>query len=102
MTDTDGPAEGLTPERRSATVTIKDKPNSKATGNRIISGDAIVGQTLTADTGAITDGDGLTNARFTYQWSKGPWDQKDLLEKTGDKVQRGLLALPAKMGERVQ
>ena len=59
MTDADGPAEGLIPERRSATVTIKDKPNSKATGNRIISGDA------------ITDGDGLTNARFTYQWSKG-------------------------------
>ena len=61
----------LVPERRSATVTIKDKPNSKATGDHIIAGDAIVGEALTVDTSAISDSDGLINARFTYEWSKG-------------------------------
>ena len=57
-------------ERRSATVIIKDKPNNKATGNRIIAGDPMVGQTLTLDTSAISEPDGLTNARFTYRWYK--------------------------------
>ena len=61
----------LVPERRSATVTIKDKPNSKATGDHIVTGDAIVGEALTVDTSAISDSDGLINARFTYEWSKG-------------------------------
>ena len=57
-------------ERRSATVIIKDKPNNKATGNRIIAGDPMVGQTLTFDISAISEPDGLTNARFTYRWYK--------------------------------
>ena len=57
-------------ERRSATVIIKDKPNNKATGNRIIAGDPMVGQTLTLDISAISEPDGLTNARFTYRWYK--------------------------------
>ena len=57
-------------ERRSATVIIKDKPNNKATGNRIIAGDPMVGQTLTLDPNAISEPDGLTNARFTYRWYK--------------------------------
>ena len=57
-------------ERRSATVIIKDKPNNKATGNRIIAGAPMVGQTLTLDTSAISEPDGLTNARFTYRWYK--------------------------------
>ena len=57
-------------ERRSATVIVKDKPNNKATGNRIIAGDPMVGQTLTLDISAISEPDGLTNARFTYRWYK--------------------------------
>ena len=57
-------------ERRSATVIIKDKPNNKATGNRIIAGDPMVGQTLTLDISAISEPDGLTNPRFTYRWYK--------------------------------
>ncbi len=57
-------------ERRSATVIIKDKPNNKATGNRIIAGDPMVGQTLTLDISAISEPDGLANARFTYRWYK--------------------------------
>ena len=71
LRSSEGPAEQLVPERMSATVTIKDKPNSKATGDDIIAGDAIVGEALTLDTSAISDSDGLTNARFTYEWSKG-------------------------------
>ena len=64
LRSSEGPAEQLIPERRSATVTIKDKPNSKATGDHIITGDAIVGEALTVDTSAISDSDGLINARF--------------------------------------
>ena len=65
-------------ERRSATVIIKDKPNNKATGNRIIAGDPMVGQTLTLDTSAISEPDGLTNARFTYRWYKTDLEDTDL------------------------
>ena len=65
-----GVASRLIPERRSATVIIKDKPNNKATGNGIIAGDPMVGQTLTLDISAISEPDGLTNARFTYRWYK--------------------------------
>ena len=42
--------------------------NSPATGLPTISGTARVGDTLTADTSAITDADGLNNATFTYEW----------------------------------
>ena len=42
--------------------------NSPATGAPSITGTARVGETLTADTSAISDADGLTNASFSYQW----------------------------------
>ncbi len=42
--------------------------NSPATGLPKISGTPRVGQTLTAETGAIADTNGLANATFTYQW----------------------------------
>ena len=42
--------------------------NSRATGLPLISGRALVGQTLTADTSLIFDADGLENSVFTYQW----------------------------------
>ena len=45
-------------------------PNSAATGAPTISGTAQLGETLTADTSAIADEDGLTNATFIYQWSR--------------------------------
>ena len=48
--------------------------NSPATGQPVISGTAQVGETLTADTSAITDADGLTNATFSYQWAAGGVD----------------------------
>ena len=43
-------------------------PNTRATGAPTISGTARVGETLTADTTGISDGDGLDNATFAYQW----------------------------------
>ena len=48
-----------------ATVSITD---DNATGAPTISGDARVGETLTASTSGIADSDGLTNPGFTYRW----------------------------------
>ena len=42
--------------------------NTPATGAPTITGTAQVGQTLTADTTAIVDADGLTSVSYTYQW----------------------------------
>ena len=42
--------------------------NTPATGQPLISGKARVGEVLEVDTSGISDGDGLTNAAFTYQW----------------------------------
>ena len=42
--------------------------NSRATGLPLISGRALVGQTLTADTSLIFDADGLGNSVFSYLW----------------------------------
>ena len=42
--------------------------NSQATGVPTISGEAQVGQTLTASTSGISDTDGLTNVTYSYQW----------------------------------
>ena len=42
--------------------------NSPATGALAISGATQVGQTLTASTSGIVDGDGLSNASFSFQW----------------------------------
>ena len=42
--------------------------NSPATGTPMITGTAQAGQTLTVDTGAIRDADGLVNASYEYQW----------------------------------
>ena len=51
-----------------ATAAIAAKPNSPATGTPTISGTARVGKTLTANTSAIADDDGLTNVSYSYQW----------------------------------
>ena len=42
--------------------------NNPATGAPTITGTAQVGKTLTADTSAITDANGLTNVSYAYQW----------------------------------
>ena len=65
FTDDGGNEETLTSE---ATAAVAARPNSPATGLPAISGTAQVGETLTADTSGVADGDGLDNAAFTYQW----------------------------------
>ena len=45
-----------------------EQPNRPASGKLRISGEARVGQTLTADTSGIQDQDGLEDATFSYQW----------------------------------
>ena len=51
-----------------ARVILGPPPNIPATGAPSISGTALVGQTLTADTSGIADEDGLDNVTFSYQW----------------------------------
>ena len=51
-----------------ATAAVDAAPNSPAAGAPAITGAAQVGETLTADTSAIADADGLDTATFTYQW----------------------------------
>ena len=68
--DRGGYAESLT---SAATETVsfavqEQVANSPATGAPTITGTAQVGQTLTADTSAIADADGLTNVSYSYQW----------------------------------
>ena len=43
-------------------------PDGRATGAPTISGTALVGETLTANTSGIADPDGLAGASFAYQW----------------------------------
>ena len=65
-TDDRGHTESLISE---ATETvIAAEPNSEPTGLPTIDGTPQVGETLTADTSAIDDGDGLTNVSYRYQW----------------------------------
>ena len=65
FTDDAGNEETLTSV---ATDTVEARPNSPATGAPTIAGTAQVGETLTADTSGIADGDGLTNVAYSYQW----------------------------------
>ena len=51
-----------------AMAAVEPKPNSPATGQPTIEGTAQVGETLTVDTSAIDDDDGLDNVSYRYQW----------------------------------
>ena len=66
FTDRGGYAESLTGGETAAVAAVHNTP---ATGAPTISGTAQVGETLTADTSAIADADGLTNASYSYQWA---------------------------------
>ena len=48
--------------------------NTEATGAPTISGTPQVGETLTANTSAIDDADGLSNVSYEYQWIAGESD----------------------------
>ena len=65
FTDDRGYSESLTSR---STVIVAARPNSEPTGLPAITGTPQVGETLTADTSAIDDEDGLENAVFRYQW----------------------------------
>ena len=71
FTDDADNAEFLT---SAATMAVAAKPNSEPTGLPTISGTPQVDQTLTADTSAIADEDGLENVSYSYQWMAGGSD----------------------------
>ena len=48
-----------------------DETSAGAAGRPVIRGTAQVGETLTADTSAIADANGLESAGFAYQWTAG-------------------------------
>ncbi len=60
----DGNAFSATATATVSVTAVNDDPNGLPT----ISGTPRAGETLTAETGGITDVDGLTNTTFTYQW----------------------------------
>ena len=65
--------------------TTQPECNRPATGSPRIAGTAQVGGTLTADTAGISDGNGVTNATFTYQWIRVDTDstETDISGATG-------------------
>ena len=66
FTDDRGNSESLTSR---STVIVAARPNSEPTGLPAIDGTPQVGQTLTADTSAIDDADGLTTVSYEYRWT---------------------------------
>ena len=60
--------ESLVGNGRAVKLVIYGIQNSAATGDPTITGEARVGLTLTADTSAIRDADGLNNVSYSYQW----------------------------------
>ena len=61
------------------TLAVAAKPNTAATGEPTISGTPQVDETLTADTSAISDEDGLDNVSYQYQWLR---DDADIAGQT--------------------
>ena len=66
FTDDRGHSETLTSAATEAVIAAE--PNSEPTGLPTIGGTPQVGETLTADTSAINDANGLTNVSYTYVW----------------------------------
>ena len=78
FTDAEGNSETLTSD---PTGEVEAKPNTEATGAPIIDGIAREGETLTADTSDINDGDGLDSVVFAYQWLR---DDAEIAGATGE------------------
>ena len=70
--DTGADPAWLSGDPATATVAVRDDDDSPATGAVTVTGTATEGETLTADMSGITDGDGLDNARYVYQWVRTP------------------------------
>ena len=66
FTDDRGHSETLISAATEAVIAAE--PNSEPTGLPTIGGTPQVGETLTADTSAINDANGLTNVSYTYVW----------------------------------
>ena len=83
FTDDAGNDESLTGAATDAVEpeTQEAQANTPATGLPAITGEALVGETLTADTSGIADEDGLDNAVFSYQWQA---DGADISSATSD------------------
>ena len=81
------------------TVSLVDRLNFAAQGDPLAHGDRTVGATLTADTGGITDANGLTNPRFTYQWQRV--DGGTAADVTGETTDTYTL-IDADLGKRIQ
>ena len=81
FTDDAGNREALT-SAATDVVTAAPQPNSPATGAPAITGTARVGETLTADTSAISDDEGMENAVFSYQWMAGGSDIQGATESS--------------------
>ena len=67
---TPGPVSFESPETnpvQPASATLR--PNQRPVGVPVITGDARVGRTLTADTSGISDSDGPATLVFSYEWS---------------------------------
>ena len=57
--------------------------NKEATGNPTISGTLQASETLTVDTSDISDGDGMVNVTFGYQWiSNDGTTETDITDET--------------------
>ena len=80
FTDDVGNEEILTSAATGAVAAAAPPPNTPATGLLTITGTRQVGETLTADTTAISDDDGLDNPAFAYQWLS---DDADIGGATG-------------------
>ena len=65
FTDDEGFEESVT---SAATAAVAPRPNAPATGAPAITGTPQVNETLTSDTQAIADEDGLSNISYGYQW----------------------------------
>ena len=82
-----------------ATAAVAARPNSLATGAPTISGTAQVGETLTADTSGIADGDGLDNVSYSYQWIRSDGSNDTDIE--GEKSSTYTL-VPADQGKTIK
>ena len=81
FTDDAGYGETLT---SAATAAVDAAPNSPATGAPTVTGTAQVGETLSADTSAIADADGLSNVSYSYQWIRNDGSSdSDITSATG-------------------
>ena len=69
--------------RRSLLLRDDETPNTLAMGEPTVTGLAQVGRLLTADTAEITDGDGLEDVVYAYQWvRRDGTEEVDIAEAT--------------------